>query len=109
MKRRSKYGNVATTVDGIRFASRAEARRYGELKLLVRARKISLLECQPRFKLEVHGVKVCTYVADFCYRDLSTGLLAAEDVKGHETPVFKIKAALFRALHPTIELRVVKA
>ena len=32
-----KYGAKATNVNGIRFASKAEAERYGELVLLLRA------------------------------------------------------------------------
>ena len=108
-RRRSKYGNVPTTVDGIRFASRAEARRYGELKLLRRAGKIDWLECQPRYPMEVNGVKVCDYVGDFVYLYNVAKTFVCEDVKGVETAVFKIKAKLFRALYPHVELRVVKA
>lgn len=33
----SKMGNIQTVVDGIKFDSRREARRYAELKLLLRA------------------------------------------------------------------------
>jgi hypothetical protein len=36
----SKYHAQPTVVDGIRFASKAEARRYGELMLLMKARVI---------------------------------------------------------------------
>jgi len=46
-----KYHAQATIVDNIRFASKAEARRYGELKLLEKAGEISDLELQPRFPL----------------------------------------------------------
>lgn len=37
----SKYKAVRTEVDGYKFASKAEARRYAELKLLVKAGEIS--------------------------------------------------------------------
>jgi dsDNA-binding SOS-regulon protein len=66
----SKYGAVRTEVDGISFASKKEARRYSELKLLERAGEIADLQLQPRFPLTVNGVRVCTYVADFQYRDI---------------------------------------
>ena len=46
-----KYNAIPTTVDGIRFASKREARRYLELKLLQKAGHISDLELQPRFRL----------------------------------------------------------
>jgi len=39
-KRRHKYGAIATTVDGIRFASKKEAQRYGFLKSLARADRL---------------------------------------------------------------------
>lgn len=94
---RRKYRNVPTEVDGIRFASKAEAKRYGDLKLLQRAGEIAELRCQPRYELAVNGHKVCTYVGDFAYIT-RTGMPVCEDVKGVETPEFKIKAKLFRAL-----------
>ncbi len=47
----SKYKAVRTEVDGIKFASKKEARRYGELLLLQRAGEISNLELQVPFLL----------------------------------------------------------
>lgn len=111
--RRSKYGNTPTVVDNIRFASKAEARRWGELKLLQRAGKLHGLNCQHSFDLTVAGKKIARYVADFIYFEepqfsTASDRKVAEDVKGIETPVFKLKAKLFRALYPDWELRVVK-
>ena len=48
----SKYGAIRTTVDGVTFASKAEARRYAELKLLEQAGEIKGLELQPKFDIE---------------------------------------------------------
>ena len=91
-----KYGAVPTEVDGIRFASKAEARRYGELKLLEKAGKISDLELQPRFELSVRRtlcapVKLGHYVADFRYFDREAGQYVTEDVKGLKTPMYRWK------------------
>jgi len=105
-KAKSKYGNMPTFTDGIRFASLAEARRYGELKLLQKAGEIQDLQLQPRYKMVVDGWLICTYVADFSYRDGKQKI--AEDVKGMETALFKIKRKLFHALYPGIELIVSK-
>lgn len=105
---RSKYRNVPTTVDGIRFASKAEAKRYGELKLLAKGRKISGLELQPRFELLVDGKAVSTYVGDFLYREAGSNRKVVEDVKGVQTDAFKIKWALAKALLPDIDWRIVK-
>lgn len=99
----SKYGAVRTEVDGISFASRKEARRYSELKLLERAGEIADLKLQPRYPLVVNGVKVCTYVADFSYHPTFRGAVMAqatvEDAKGFKTPEYKLKAKLFAAIH----------
>lgn len=99
MKRPSKFGAVKTTVDGIEFDSKAEAKRYSELKLLERAGKIKNLERQPRYDLEVNGVKIGFYKADFRYWDQASSQQIVEDVKGMRTPVFAIKAKLMKALH----------
>lgn len=96
---RSKYGAQKTTVDGIEFDSKAEARRYGELRLLERAGKIKNLERQVRYDLEVNGVKIGFYKADFRYWDQASSQQVVEDVKGMRTPVFAIKAKLMKALH----------
>ena len=99
MKRPSKYGAKRVEYDGHAFASQKERDRYIELKLMQRQGMISDLTLQPRFPLTVAGFKVCTYVADFQYRDLGLDEMIVEDVKGYKTDVYTIKAKLFRALH----------
>lgn len=93
-----KYKNIRTSVDGFVFDSQREARRYGELKLLVRSGDIHSLELQPRFPIVINGVKVCTYVADFGYAD-HTGSPVVEDVKGVKTPIYRLKAKLVKAVY----------
>lgn len=106
--RRNKYGAVPTIVDGIRFSSKAEARRYGELKLLQHAGHIKLLETQPRFPLIVKGILICKYVADFQYYDVQKKCDVVEDVKGVIAAHSKIKMKLFTVLYPLYDFRVVK-
>lgn len=99
--RRSKYGAIATVVDGIRFASKKEARRYQELRLLQRINEIDDLEVQPEYPLRVslHGlpqveVAIGTYRGDFRYRSMRDGLVVVEDVKGGaatKTPLYRWK------------------
>lgn len=98
----NKYNAQPTVIDGIRFASKKEANRYCELKLLERAGKIKNLELQPRFKLHAGIV----YIGDFAY--LEDGKTIIEDTKGVETAVFKLKKKLFEADYPELELRIVK-
>lgn len=103
--RRHKYGARATVVDGIRFDSAAEARRYQELRLRERAGEIRDLTRQVGLTLfapwlgpdtaddltaaPVVGVarRVGTYRADFRYILDGTGDTVYEDVKGYDTPL----------------------
>lgn len=90
----SKYHAVPTVVDGIRFASKAEARRYGELKLAERAGRIADLELQPKFPLHVNGARIGEYRGDFAYTEVLEGKPAGrvvEDVKGMDLPLSRWK------------------
>ena len=95
----SKYRNVPTTVDGIRFQSKREARRWRELKLLERAGKISDLRRQVRYELvpKQDGERAVTYLSDFNYRE--GGKEICEDCKGMRTPAYVIKRKLMLWLH----------
>lgn len=94
-----KYRNVPSVVDGIRFASKREAHRYCELKLLEKEGEIINLRLQPRYPMTVNGMHVCTYVADFEYDWAVLPRLTTEDSKGVRTKDFIIKAKLFHALY----------
>jgi hypothetical protein len=68
-------------VDGLTFASKKEARRWGQLQLLARAGTLTDLRRQVRLPLHAHGgALVGHYVADFVY--LEGGETVIEDVKG---------------------------
>lgn len=99
----SKYKNKKTIVDGIPFDSLKEARRYKELKLLVRGGAIKDLELQPVFKLiptirtEQETLKEILYIADFKYYNCRKKRVIVEDVKskGTKTRVYNLKKRLF--------------
>lgn len=93
-----KYRAKPVTIDGIRFASQAEGKRYQELKVLESAGDITHLELQPKYTIVINGVKVCTYIADFRYRT-KTGAVT-EDVKGMLTPVYRLKKKIVEAMFP---------
>jgi hypothetical protein len=95
--RRSKYGAKAEIVDGVFFASRAEARRYRELKLLEAGGYIRKLELQPVYEFKIDGAVIFKYVGDFRYMENSLKVL--EDVKGFKTPVYRLKRRLIEAQH----------
>lgn len=98
-----KYRNTPTTIDGIRFDSKAEASRYSELKNIKATGKILWFTRQPSFLLP-GGVR---YRPDFMVCDC-TGILWVEDVKGVETTEFQIKKKLWEETYPGFELRVIK-
>lgn len=108
-----KYQERKTDIDGITFASAAEARRYVQLKMLAAAGEIKDLGIQPEFVLQPsfkHGkrtIRAITYRADFCYTEVATGEAVVEDVKGMETEVFRIKAKMLLYTHH-IEVRRVR-
>ena len=96
-----KYGNRKTVVDGIKFDSSVEAKRYKELRLMEKARLIKDLVLQPEFllqdKFRYNGKteRAVKYIADFKYYDVKKCVYVVEDVKGVETEAFKIKRKLF--------------
>src|SRR5262245_16320678 len=94
--RRGKYAAKPTVVDNIRFASKKEANRYSELKLLERAGAIRGLQLQVKYPLKVHGLLVCSYVADFNYDEQLHGVWfrVVEDTKGYRTREYQIKKKL---------------
>lgn len=95
--KRSKYCNKKVVVDGIRFDSQKEAKRYGILKMRERAREIEYLVLQPVYELKVGVMLICKYKADFAYTE--KGSIVVEDVKGMKTPAYKLKAKLFEAIY----------
>jgi len=93
----SKYNAVKSVVDGIKFDSKKEARRYSQLKLMEKSGVISELSLQPRFDLIVNGKKCGFYKADFRY--IENGKEVIEDVKGMLTPVYRLKKKLVKAIY----------
>lgn len=97
--KKSKYGAVKTEVDGIKFDSKHEAKRYQELRLLEQAGEITNLRLQVPFELipkSKYGMPI-RYIADFTYND-GNGQLIVEDAKGVKTPVYRIKRRLMAEL-----------
>ena len=101
MKGYSKYRARKTVVDGIKFDSKKEARRYGELKLLEKGKVISDLKLQPKFELipkqkyQGKTIRKTSYIADFQYYDIKNDKVIVEDVKGYLTDVYKLKKKMF--------------
>ena len=98
-----KYRAIRVELDGITFASKREARRYQELKILEGGRLLKDLSVHPRFKIVVNDVHVCTYVGDFQYWCMAEQAVVVEDVKGMRRgkayEMFRLKAALMKAIY----------
>jgi hypothetical protein len=102
-ERRGKYNARKVEIDGHKFDSAAEARRYQDLKLAEKAGEIRDLELQHKFPLVVNDIKVGIYLCDFIYREVSSGRVVVEDVKGYRKggayAMFRLKAKLVSAIY----------
>jgi hypothetical protein len=98
--KKSKYGNKKVVLDGIEFDSLKESGRYVTLRIRLWAGEIEDLQVHVPFKLEVNGELICTYEADFVYKE--NGELRVEDVKSKITrrlPVYRLKKKLMKQIH----------
>jgi hypothetical protein len=107
--RANKYHAQVCLVDGLRFDSRKEARRYERLKLLAAAGEISALELQPEFAITVlelwrdDGALVSCgrFRADFRYVETRSGEVVIEDTKSGptKTTAYRLRKRLVEAIH----------
>jgi hypothetical protein len=87
MKTKNKYGNIPTTINNIRFASKLEARFYIHLRNISETYNLSLIIQK---KLEIYSIhnKKYYYIADFYLED-KNGKAFFIDAKG-----FKIQSSM---------------
>lgn len=110
-KKPSKYHAEKDERNGIKFASKKEARRYDELMLLLKAGEIKDLKLQHNCTLvegfttpEGKRIKPEVYKADFTYYRKTAPdtygyphwVYVVEDVKGRRTELYKVKRKQFR-------------
>ena len=112
---RSKFQSVECVVDGIKFQSRLEARRYTQLKQMEKDGVIRNLVLQPKFLLQekfedpythkkyqpIHYIGDFLYVADGCQQ-------VCEDTKGFFTEVARVKWKLVIHKYPEIKFVLLK-
>lgn len=98
-----KYRNQPTVIDGIRFASKKEARRYEQLLWLVKVGEITDLKIKTRYPIVVAGIKICDYEDDFSYKE-KDGAHKVEDAKGFRTPIYRLKKKLLEACYPGMKI-----
>ena len=111
----NKYRAKKVEIDGEKFDSQKEARRWTQLKLLERAGEISYLKRQVKFVLipaqrepdrvgkrggRIKGKlleREVAYIADFVY--IENGEMIVEDTKGFRTKEYVIKRKLLLWVH----------
>ena len=76
------------------LASKAEFKRYQELRALEAMGEIELISCHPRYPIDIKGYKIRVEL-DFAYKT-KDGELVVEDVKnaGSNTQLSRLKRAL---------------
>ena len=112
---KSKFQSVECVIDGIRFQSRLEARRYTQLKQMEQEGIIHNLVLQPKFLIQEKFKDPYTgkvyqpihYIGDFMYTD-QTGQKIVEDAKGFSTETFKLKFKLVIYHYPEIRFVLLK-
>lgn len=92
---RHKFNAKPQELDGIKFASKAEAREYLKLKKLVECGEVLFFLRQVPFHLP-GGVK---YVCDFLVF-WADGSVTVVDVKGMKTPLYIAKKKIVEATYP---------
>lgn len=90
-----KFKAKPTELDGIKFASKKEAKRYRDLKTLQELGEILFFLRQVPFHLQA-GVK---YVCDFLVF-WTNGEVTIEDVKGIKTDMYIVKKKMVEATYP---------
>ena len=108
-----KYHAEKCEVDGIIFDSKREAHHYKTLKIAESVGAISDLKLQTAFVLQDkmrlpsgRMQRPIVYRADFEF--VREGVRVIVDVKGLETPVFKMKRKMFALKYPELTLEVWK-
>lgn len=113
-EKKNKYNNKKVIVDGIRFDSKIESKRWQELKLLQKAGVIKDLrrqvrfELQPSYKKKGKIIQSINYIADFVYYDLNKNKIVVEDTKGYRTEIYKLKKKIFEYKYPDLEIKEIR-
>ena len=102
----SKYGNVITIIDGIKFHSKGEGLRYSFLKHAQSIGRIKDLRLQVPYVLTPKGHNkdgttryAMKYVADFVYFNNESGEEVVEDFKGKRTQSYIDKSKMMQDVH----------
>ena len=93
---KNKYRAQPVVTDEGRFASKKEYADWCALKLREKAGLITHLQRQVKFPLTINAQLVTTFIADAVF--FENGKRVVVDSKGVQTPAYKLKKKLMRAL-----------
>ena len=85
LRKRPKYHNRKVEIDGYKFDSLKESRRYLELLLMLKAGEIRDFKVHPQYDFWVNSKWVGSYRADFSYKNRQSFDVIVEDVKSTAT------------------------
>ena len=112
-KKRSKYNAIPTTYNGIVYHSKKEAQFAEKLDLMLKAHEIDYVLRQVPFDLGAGIIYRADFVA-LAKRDVISKCthiiqwqITVYEVKGMETPAWKLKHKLFKEKYPLIQLEIV--
>lgn len=106
----NKYGNTKfVDSNGNKWDSKLEFNHSGYLNIMEKAERIKDVHRQVRIKLGKSNECKAHYIADFVYFDLQRNVWVVCDVKGYETPEFKLKLKWLLDMYCGFIFEVVKA
>lgn len=97
-RKQNKYGNKKVIIDGFKFDSIKESKRYLFLKSEKEAGRIYGLSLQVPYRIVIDGWLICVYKCDFEYFLAKNDKCITEDVKGMRTAVYLLKKKLMKAV-----------
>lgn len=95
---KSKYKNKSSVYNNYAYDSAMEARYAAKLDLLVKAKKVKSYKRQHKLSIDIAGKHICNYYVDFMV-ELPNGFIEYHEVKGFETPEWKLKWKLATAIY----------
>lgn len=101
---RNKFKAVKQKIDGYTFDSKKEASYYTQLQWRLKAGEIKEIIKQKSLQLYCNDKPICKYLIDFCVIT-SKDEIELIEVKGFETPEWKLKWKLTEAQLEDIAVR----
>jgi hypothetical protein len=105
--KRNKYNSKRTKYNDRYYDSALEAAYAEQLDWRIKAGEIKEVIPQYKISLDVNGVHIANYYMDFKVV-LLDGRIEMHEVKGMETPLWRMKWRLAKAMYPDTEFILIK-